>query len=333
MPRIELNKIKVNPINPRYGYSKESLDELASSFKHVGIIEPIMVRPIGKNDYEVVVGERRYRAAKIAGMDKIPVIIRDLSDEEILEISLIENIQRENLNAVDKGKACKLMLKRFPERYPTKSALARKLGLSSNVAIDSWLHLAEMPVQIQRRIAPATQTTKVPEGKIDYRTATMVTRKITHPKRAIEVVRGVAERRVTRQAAIKIARQAEKQPKKTIEKIIREVVDEAPIYLPFSKAHADAILKGEKLQTARKSKDPRLLIGSKVRAQITHFADLEIININRKRLSDFDEEDAIREGGYTLKEFKKVWKRIHGEWNPNEIVHVIQFKLLNVVSE
>ena len=167
MPKIELNKIKSNPMNPRNEFSIESLTELANSLKHVGIVEPIVVRPAGKNSYEVVAGERRYRAAKMAGMDKVPVVVRDFSNEELLEINLIENIQREDLNAVEKGRACQGLLKQFPQRYPSISALARALGMNGSQSILSWLHLAEMPLKIQRKIAPETHNKKVPEGKVD----------------------------------------------------------------------------------------------------------------------------------------------------------------------
>ena len=103
--------------------------------------------------------------------------------------------------------------------------------------------------------------------------------------------------------------------------------------MPFSKVHADSILSKTKTQTSRKTKDPRLQKGVAVRAQVTHFADLEVIDVYRKKLADFNEEDAKREGGYTLDEFKEVWKSLHGEWNPNESVYIIEFSLKKTVRE
>lgn len=117
------------------------------------------------------------------------------------------------------------------------------------------------------------------------------------------------------------------------------VHQEAPICLPFSKPHAEAILRGVKTQTSRKRKDPRLQKGSivsarvaRARAQVSHFADLEVVDVSRKRLGDFDEDDARREGGYTLEQFREVWRQLHGSWDPDEVVHVIQFRLLRVVD-
>ena len=123
------------------------------------------------------------------------------------------------------------------------------------------------------------------------------------------------------------------EPEKSVSQIFHEVVDEAPIYLPFSKQHSNSVVKGVKTQTSRKAKDPKLQPGAIVRAQITHFADLEVTDVYRKKLVDFDEEDAQREGGYTLAEFKGVWKSLHGQWNPNEAVYVIRYRLIGVVGE
>jgi hypothetical protein len=118
-----------------------------------------------------------------------------------------------------------------------------------------------------------------------------------------------------------------------VEQLVREAVAEAPLYLPFSKVHADAVVQGVKTQTARKAKDPRLQPGAILRAQVTHFADLEVVDVYRKRLGDFDDEDARREGGYTLDEFQQVWRDLHGTWNPGEVVHVVRFRLARVVGE
>ena len=326
MPDVELKKIQPSKLNPRLEFTKIGLDELAESIKQVGMIEPIIVRPINSDIYEVVVGERRYRAAQQAGLDKVPVIITDYSDEEVMEINLIENIQREDLTAVEKGKICKELLTQFPQQYNNRAYLARKLGVGES-SINSWLSTTEMPIEVQRRIAPETERRVVPEGKVDYRTAVQISHTIKEPEKLTEIIEHIAVKRIPRRIATQVTRQVKREPDKPIETIFREVVDEAPIYLPFSKVHGDAILKGVKSQTSRKTKDPRLQTGVVVRAQITHFADLEIANIYRKKLGDFDDEDARREGGYTLEEFKEVWKELHGEWNPNESVYVIQFKL------
>ncbi len=146
------------------------------------------------------------------------------------------------------------------------------------------------------------------------------------------MIEHIAETRIPRRIATQVTKQIAREPEKPVEQVFREVVEEAPIFLPFSKVHADAILNEIKMQTSRRAKDPRFQLGVTVRAQVTHFADLEITNVSRKRLGDFDEEDAKREGGYTLSEFKEVWKSLHGEWNPNESVYIIRFRLARVIG-
>jgi ParB family chromosome partitioning protein len=331
VPDIELKKIQPNRLNPRLEFTKAGLDELADSIKQVGLLEPLIVRPIG-DMYEVVVGERRYRAAQQAGLDMVPVTVRKYTDEEVMELNLIENIHREDLSAVEKGKLCKLLLSKFPDKYPTQNSLAKKLGVDRS-AITLWLETTKLPDEIQNLIAPQTQRRLVPPGKIDYQTATEVCRRIKEPERAVEVIKQIADRPIPQRQAKELAKAVAREPKKPIQQVFREVVEEAPIFLPFSKVHADAILKEVKTQTSRKTKDPKLQKGVTVRAQVTHFADLAVTDVCRKKLGDFDEDDARREGGYTLNEFKEVWKSLHGEWNPNESVYVVRFRLTRIVGE
>ncbi|MFC1985911.1 ParB/RepB/Spo0J family partition protein [Chloroflexota bacterium] len=327
MPDIELKKIQPNKLNPRLEFTKAGLDELSDSIKQVGVLEPIIVRPSSNGSYEIVIGERRYRAAQQAGLDKIPAIIKEYPDEEVMEINLIENIQRAELTAVEKGKICDDLLNKFPHRYTSRASLAKQLGVSES-SVKSWLYTTDMPLEVQRRIAPQTERGSVPEGKVDYRTVVQISHRIKEPSKFTEVIEHIAKNRIPRRIATKVTQQILREPDKPIEKVFHEVIEEAPLFLPFSRAHTEEIIRGVKTQTARKSKDPRLQIGSVVRAQVTHFADLEIKNILRKKLGDFTEEDAKREGGYTLEEFKEVWRNLHGKWDPEEHVYVIQFEFL-----
>lgn len=331
MPDIELKKIQPNRLNPRLEFTKAGLDELADSIKQVGLLEPIIVRPY-EGAYQVVVGERRYRAAQQAGLDTVPAIIRDYTDDQVMELNLVENVQREDLSTVEKGNLCRQLLQKFSARYPTQTALARKLGISDRT-ISEWLEVSDLSERIQRRIAPGPQRGTIPEGKVDYSTAIRVTRQVKDPEKSAEIIDHIAERHVPRRIATEIAKHISREPEKPVEQVFREVIEEAPIFLPFSKVHADAIVEQIKTQTSRKTKDPRLQKGASVRAQVTHFADLKITDVYRKKLGDFDDEDAKREGGYTLDEFKEVWKRLHGEWNPNESVYVIRFRLAKVVGD
>ena len=109
---IELNKIKPGKYQPRRVFDESELQELADSISHNGVIQPIVIRKIG-NGYELIAGERRWRASKIAGLDKIPAIIRSLTDEEALAIALIENIQRKDLNIIEESHGYKRLIDEF----------------------------------------------------------------------------------------------------------------------------------------------------------------------------------------------------------------------------
>ncbi len=333
MPDIELKKIQPNRLNPRLEFTKAGLDELADSIKRVGVLEPIIVRRRG-DQYEVVVGERRYRAAQQAGLDRVPVIIKDYTDDEVIELNLIENIHREDLSHVEKGKCAIDLLTEFPQKFPTRERLAAILGVSSQ-AVRDWIQAAEIvPKSIQAMIAPAEPTSgRIPKGKISGDMAVVIARRVKDEERQIELVQELTRRGIPKPQARKVISEIARQPERPVQEIFQRTVDEAPVLLPFSKKHADDILIGRKTQTSRKGMYPNIKSGRIVRAAITHFADLEILDVNRKKLGDFDKNDAQREGGYTLEQFKEVWKKLHGEWNPNEAVSVVRFRLIKAVGE
>lgn len=324
---IELKKIRPSKLNPRLELSIERLNELAASIREVGLLEPIIVRPVN-GEYEVVVGERRYRASQQAGLEKVPVIVGRYSDDEVVRINLIENIQREDLSAIEKGKVCKYLLDNCPEKYPSQSAIAKKIGVSSNV-VSLWLRTAEVvPQEVQKYVAPSTVSGHVPEGKIDYQTAVKVGRSIEKPEKKVEVIKKLAEKRLPFKERTEVIKKLVKEPKKSIEDVIKEVA-EAPYELQFLADDKKLLLEGKKTQTSRTdAPDPKVKVGSIVHAAIwePHIAKLRITSIERKRLRYFDEEDAKREGSYTLKEFKKKWKETHGEWDENQLVYVIHFE-------
>ena len=107
---INISEIQANPNQPRKNFKKEELEELASSIRHQGVLQPIIVRQIKNNTYEIVAGERRWRAAQTASIHEIPALIKEMSDTTVQEVALIENIQREDLNAVEEAKAYKKIL-------------------------------------------------------------------------------------------------------------------------------------------------------------------------------------------------------------------------------
>jgi len=324
---IELKKVRPNKLNPRLDMDLRLLNELVDSIKQVGLLEPLIVRQVD-DVYEVVIGERRYIASQQAGLNKVLAIVREYSDNEVVELNLVENVQREDLSAVEKGNCCKLLMEKYPEKYPNIQDLSVKLGVSSNT-INSWLQLTSAPMEIQRMVAPA-QKIGVPraKGKIDYDTAVTITRRVKEPERQIEVAREIAKRPIYRRTAREVIARVSKEPEKPVEEVIREVV-ETPYEMPFRLSHMEPILKGIKTQTSRKGiRDPKIKVGAIIHASVwePHFAALRVTSIERKRLKDFDEGDAKREGGYTLEEFKKVWEDIHGEWNDDEFVYMIHFE-------
>lgn len=333
MPDIELKKIQPNRLNPRLEFSKVGLDELADSIKHVGVLEPIIVRPRG-DQYEVVVGERRYRSAQQAGLSRVPVIIKDYTDDEVIAINLIENIHREDLSHVEKGKCCVELLAKFPDKFSSKGQLARTLGVD-NSAVGSWIQAAQIvPKAVQAMIAPAEPTSgRIPKGKISGDMAVTIARQVKGEERQSELARELTRRGIPKTQARKVISEVARQPEKPVREIFQRTVEEAPVLLPFSKKHADDILIGRKTQTSRKGMYPNITPGRIVRAAITHFADLEILDVNRKKLGDFDENDAQQEGGYTLEQFKEVWEKLHGVWNPNETVSVVRFRMVRAVGD
>jgi ParB/RepB/Spo0J family partition protein len=324
---IELSKIQNSKLNPRLDIDPQEIDELIQSIQTVGILQPIIVRPIGSGKFEIVVGQRRFIAANKIGMNTIPAVIHEYSDDEVVELNLVENIQRAELSAVEKGRSCKELMDKYPRLYPNIGAVASKIGVSGTT-LRSWLQLVEAPLEIQKMVAP-TSKIGVPRetGKIDWDTAVSITRRIDSRERQVEVAKEIASRPIYRREAREVISRAAKEPEKPVETLIREVI-ETPYELPFRISHMDPILNGIKTQTSRKGiPDPKVRVGAKIHAAVwePHFAELRIISIERKRLGDFTEEDARREGGYTLEQFEEVWKNLHGEWNENESVIVIQF--------
>ena len=326
---IELDKIRPSRLNPRLEVNIERLNELAESIKEVGLLGPIIVRPVD-SEFEVVVGERRYRASQQAGLKRIPAIVREYSDDEVVQLNLIENIQREELNAVEKGKVCKYLLDECPEKYPSRTAIAEKIGVSTD-AVSLWLKTVEVvPEEVQKLVAPSTVSGDIPEGKIDYLTAVKASRVIKEPERQVEVIKKLAEKRLPMKERAQVIEKAALEPKRPLEEVIEEVV-EAPSDLQFLSDDKQKILQGKKTQTSRTTiPDPKMKIGATVHAVIQEprFADLRIVSIERKRLRYFNEDDAKKEGYDMLEEFKQKWQEVYEEWDESQLVYIIHFEKL-----
>ncbi len=151
---IPVDSISPNPLQPRKHFKEESLRELAESLKEHGVVQPVVVRPAGTG-YELLVGERRWRAAQLAGVKAIPAIIRDAEPSKGLEIALVENLHRDDLNGIEEGIAYRQLIEEFGL---SQDELAQRVGKSRS-AVANALRLLQLPVEIQASVVAEEITT------------------------------------------------------------------------------------------------------------------------------------------------------------------------------
>lgn len=141
---IAIEKITPNPHQPRTTFDDETLSELAQSIKEIGIVQPLTVRKLGEK-YQIIAGERRYRAAKIAGLTEVPAYIRDVDDEQVLELALVENIQREDLDSIEIAISYQRLME---ECNLTQELLSERVG-KKRATVANYLRLLKLPAEIQ----------------------------------------------------------------------------------------------------------------------------------------------------------------------------------------
>lgn len=142
---VELSMIFANPDQPRREFDAEALQELATSIRNIGVIQPISLRKMADDTYQIIAGERRFRASKIAGLDRIPAYIKTAEDDAVMEMALIENIQREDLNAIEIA----LAFQKLQEIYNlTQEKLSERLG-KKRATIANYIRLLKLPAEIQ----------------------------------------------------------------------------------------------------------------------------------------------------------------------------------------
>lgn len=142
---VELSKIEANPDQPRTNFNEEALQELAASIAELGVVQPITIREIAPEKYMIIAGERRFRASKLAGLTKIPAYIKRVSDETMMEMALVENIQREDLNAIEIA----LTYQRLLDEYKfTQEKLSERVG-KKRATVANYLRLLKLPAEIQ----------------------------------------------------------------------------------------------------------------------------------------------------------------------------------------
>lgn len=145
---IDLSKIQVNPDQPRHIFDEEALRELAASIKQIGVIQPITLRQISAESYQIIAGERRYRASLLVGLTSIPAYVRTAEDETVMEMALIENIQREDLNSIEIALAYQNLLETYDL---TQEQLSERVG-KKRTTIANYLRLLKLPAEIQMGI-------------------------------------------------------------------------------------------------------------------------------------------------------------------------------------
>lgn len=153
---IPLSAILPNPDQPRQGMDRDSIEELASSIREHGVLQPVIVQPLSDGRYQLVAGERRWRAARVAGLASVPAIVRHVTEEERLELALVENVQREDINAVDEAMAYRALMERFGM---TQEEVARKVG-KSRAAVANTLRL----LTLEEEILDELRQGKITEG-------------------------------------------------------------------------------------------------------------------------------------------------------------------------
>ena len=142
---IALENIQVNPFQPRTHFDREALEELAESIKVQGIIQPITVRKLAENEYQLISGERRFQASKMAGLEAIPAYVRTADDQQMLEMALIENIQRENLNAIEVALSYQRLLSECDLK---QEELGERVG-KNRTTVNNYLRLLKLPPDVQ----------------------------------------------------------------------------------------------------------------------------------------------------------------------------------------
>ena len=142
---IEISKIEPNPYQPRTEFNQEALEELAASIKLLGLIQPITLRPLANGRYQIISGERRFRASQIAGLERVPAYIRQTDDQGMLEMAIVENIQREDLDSIEVALSFQRLIE---ECNLTQEAMAERVG-KKRTTVTNYLRLLKLPAKIQ----------------------------------------------------------------------------------------------------------------------------------------------------------------------------------------
>ena len=246
---INIEELRPNPYQPRKVFNDEALKDLAESIKEHGVFQPIIVKKSIKG-YEIIAGERRVRASKMVGLEKIPAIIRNLNDEQMMEIALLENLQRENLSSIEEAIAYKTMIEKLSL---TQEELSKKVGKSRS-HITNTLGLLRLPKEVQTMVA---------NNQISMGHARVLS-KLEDENKIISLANEIVSKKIP-------VRELEQESEKEIKKV---KIERKPVNNDFK--YVEELMR-EKLDTRVKIKD------RKIEISFTNVADLnrilEILNI------------------------------------------------------
>ena len=209
---VDINKVEPNRDQPRKNFDEDALEELADSIRQVGLIQPIVVQD-RKTYYEIIAGERRWRACKKAGLKEIPVIIKNFTEQEIVEISIIENIQREDLNPIEEAMAYKRLLEEFNLK---QDEVAEKVS-KNRTTITNSLRLLKLTEEVQQMIV---------DGKLSTGHARAII-SIEDPEKQLEIAEKIFDEKMSVREVEKFIKSLDKpaKPKKKVNESLQVVYD------------------------------------------------------------------------------------------------------------
>ena len=211
---IEVDLISPNPEQPRRTFDEETLEELATSIRELGIIQPLSLRDAGDGTYQIIAGERRWRAAKLAGIATVPAYVRTASDSEVTEMALIENIQREDLNAIEVALAFRKLIDTYDL---TQDRLSERLG-EKRATVANHLRLLKLPAEIQLGLR---------DHKLDMGHARALL-SVTDPKRQLKLYNQVVKEGLSVRRVEELAREMEQEKSDSVQKEERQQADNTP---------------------------------------------------------------------------------------------------------
>lgn len=209
--QIPIDQVRPNPNQPRRALDEAALEGLAGSIRSSGLLQPILVRRTGEGNYELVAGERRLRAAKLAGLNRVPAVVRELSDADAFQAALIENLQREDLSPLERAAAYQHFIDNF---HSTVEALAERLG-ESRANISNYLRLLRLPAEILGMLDA---------GQLGMGQARAIVG-VSNPQRQLAIARLAVRRNLSVRQVEALAREAEQQHREPAKSSARPVRD------------------------------------------------------------------------------------------------------------